>query len=175
MNFKVTNGLCCSLHPQVDVALNAAVWDKISWGEYRPNANDQPEPLEYYDNIISPISEVWPNPPHGHLHVFVALPGGMGGSLWTAGLHQVHAVVRNLWGRLYSSHRPPNMIDPHSSTSSQPQSLLPLPCEYYSYLYSLHSHWHQRAYPCEPIRSQHYTKSSRNILLFWYCHGVEYS
>jgi hypothetical protein len=56
-----------------------AVQDKIKRGEYRPNANDQPQPLRTVKIITSPISDVWPEPPpHGHLHIFVSVPGGVG-------------------------------------------------------------------------------------------------
>ncbi|SRR6266403_523658 len=53
---------------------------------------------------------------------------------------------------------------------------IPLPsCEYYPYLYSLHPHLHQRTHLCEATRSQHYTKTSRNPPLSWYCFCVDYS
>jgi hypothetical protein len=48
-------------------------------------------------------------------------------------------------------------------------------CEYYPYPYSLHLHRHQRTHFCEALRSQHYTKGSRNTPLSWYCYGIEYS
>jgi len=47
-----------SLHPQIDVDLNA-VQGKILCGEYRPDANDQPEPLlELKTNNFSNFSQV---------------------------------------------------------------------------------------------------------------------
>jgi hypothetical protein len=68
------------LHPQVNVDLDA-VKDKIIRGKYRPDANDQPEPLQTVDAITSRISEVWSDPPpHGHLHVSVTLPEADGPS-----------------------------------------------------------------------------------------------
>ncbi|KAF8490351.1 hypothetical protein F5888DRAFT_1129431 [Russula emetica] len=63
---------------KVDIDLDA-VENKMMRGEYRPDANDQPQPLRTVKTTISSISEVWPEPPpHGHLHVFVGLPGGAG-------------------------------------------------------------------------------------------------
>jgi hypothetical protein len=59
---------------------------------------------------------------------------------------------------------------PRLSTHSVSQSALP--CEYYPYPYSLHSHWHQRTHVCEARRSQHSTKGSRCTPLSWYCYGV---
>jgi len=54
-----------------------AVRDKIMRREYRPDANDQSQPLQTVKTIISPICEVWPEPPpHGHVHVFAGLPPG---------------------------------------------------------------------------------------------------
>jgi hypothetical protein len=66
---------CCGLlHPQVNVDLDA-VEDKIKCGKYRPDASDQPQPLQTVDAIVSRISEVWSEPPpHGHLHVLIDLP-----------------------------------------------------------------------------------------------------
>ena len=58
------------LHLQVN---DIAVEDKMMWGEYRPNANDQS--LLTLKAIISRLSEVWPEPPsQDHLHVFIDLP-----------------------------------------------------------------------------------------------------
>ncbi|KAF8478986.1 hypothetical protein DFH94DRAFT_746856 [Russula ochroleuca] len=48
-----------------------AVTDELNRGEYRPNVNDE-QPLQ---NIMSPISDVWPEPPpDGHIHVFIRPP-----------------------------------------------------------------------------------------------------
>jgi len=61
-----------SLHPQVDVDL-IAVQDEILCGEYRPALNDQElDPMDF-------ISDIWERPPDRDLHVFVSLPGGVGG------------------------------------------------------------------------------------------------
>lgn len=64
------------LHPQVNVDLDAVEDEIIMRGEYRPDANDQSQPLHTVKGRTSLISEVWPEPPpHGHLHVFVGRPG----------------------------------------------------------------------------------------------------
>ena len=62
------------LHPQVNVDFDA-VEDKIVRREYRPDANDHPQPLRMVKAITSRIFEVWPEPPpDDHLQVFVDLP-----------------------------------------------------------------------------------------------------
>lgn len=61
-------------HTQVDVDIDA-VGDQIRRGEYQPDATDQPQLLQTMKTIVSPISEVWPEPPPKlHLHVFIRLP-----------------------------------------------------------------------------------------------------
>jgi hypothetical protein len=68
------NGLCWLITSQVNINFDA-VEDKIMRGEYRPDANDQFQPLHTVKGMTSLISQVWPEPPpHGHLHVLVGRP-----------------------------------------------------------------------------------------------------
>jgi hypothetical protein len=60
-----------SLHPQVDVPLDD-VEDKIEDGKYQLDANASQRRLRARDKI----SQIWPEPPRDHLHIFVRLPRG---------------------------------------------------------------------------------------------------
>ena len=113
---------------------------EIDTGKYRPTPDDR------VLGAVEIISVVWPgSPPDGHLHVFVALPGGVGGTTLDG---ECFIWLMLSFGCFHSNHRPPNTIDqrlfkhPCSSTPSQSQLLLPPPFEHYSYPYSLHSHDH---------------------------------
>jgi hypothetical protein len=62
------------LHPQVNADFDA-VEDTIMRPGYRPNPNDQPQPLQLVKSVIPSIYEVWPElSPHDHLHVFAGRP-----------------------------------------------------------------------------------------------------
>ena len=58
-------------HPQVDSILDDDIRKRIIAGQYRPTRNDR---VLFADENIS---DVWKQPPDGHLHIVVRLPGGM--------------------------------------------------------------------------------------------------